>query len=92
MIGYFCDWCGKPYKPYPVKEYGNTLASVMRSKSENADAKEIPIGTKIVGEGWTSLDSSHVVQKAVAREICPDCYEAFLDFVNKRKEKTDDQA
>lgn len=89
MIGYFCDWCGKPYKPYPVKEYGNTLASVMRSKGENADAKEIPIGTKIVGEGWTTIDGTSV-KTPLAREICPDCYEAYLEFVKNRKEKTND--
>lgn len=91
MIGYFCDWCGKPYKPYPVKEYGDTLASVMRSKGENADTKEIPIGTKIVGEGWSTINGGHV-RAPLAREICPGCYEAYLEFVKSRKEKTDDQA
>lgn len=87
MIGYFCDWCDKPYKPYPVREYGDTLASVMRSK--NTDAKEIPIGTKIVGEGWTTTDGSHV-RTPLARQICPNCYEAYLEFVKNRKEKSDD--
>lgn len=91
MLGYFCDWCGKPYKPYPVKEYGDTLASVMRSKGENADIKEIPIGTKVVGEGWTTIDGSHI-KTPLAREICPDCYEAYLEFVKSRKEESNDQA
>lgn len=90
MTGYFCDWCGKPYKPYLVKEYGDTLASVMRSKSENADTKQIPIGTKIVGEAWSSIEGRGEYGLRTS-QICPDCYEAYLEFVKNRKERTNDQ-
>ena len=91
MLGFFCDWCGKPYKPYPVKEYGDTLASVMRSKGENADTKEIPIGTKIIGEAWATIEGRGQYGLSTS-QICPDCYEAYLEFVKKRKEGTNDQA
>lgn len=91
MLGFFCDWCGKAYKPYPVREYGNTMAAGFLSKERDADKKEIPIGTKIVGEAWTSIEGRGEYGLRTS-QICPDCYEAYLEFVKKRKEGSNDQA
>lgn len=90
MLGFFCDWCGKAYKPYPVHEYGNTMAAGFLSKEIDSDKKQIPIGTKILGEAWGSIEGRGEYGLRTS-QICPDCYEAYLEFVKKRKEGSNDQ-
>lgn len=84
MLGFFCDWCGKAYREYPVNEYGTTLGGVLLSKA--TDEKPIPIGTKVIGEAWSTLEGRGEHGQRIF-QICPECYAAYMEFVKKRKEK-----
>lgn len=76
MLGFICDWCGKAYTDYPLWD---------QAKDDDPDPVEIPNGTKVISEGWTTAGSAFH-QSIVRYDVCPDCYEAYKKFIkNQRK-------
>lgn len=86
MLGFICDWCGEAYTDYPLWDQGTTLASVPKIReAKDDDPVEIPNGTKVISEGWTTAGSAFR-NSIVSYDVCPDCYEAYKKFIkNQRK-------
>lgn len=85
MLGFICDWCGKAYTDYPLWDQGTTLASVPKiGEAKDDDPVEIPNGTKVISEGWTTAGSAFH-QNIVRYDVCPDCYEAYKKFIKNRR-------
>lgn len=85
MLGFICDWCGKAYTDYPLWDQGTTLASVPKIReAKDDDPVEIPNGTKVISDGWTTSISA-IRHSIVRYDVCPDCYEAYKKFIKSRR-------
>lgn len=73
MLGFICDWCGKAYTDHPLWD-----------QVKDDDPVEIPNGTKVISEGWTTARSAFH-HSIVSYDVCPDCYEAYKKFIKNRR-------